>query len=539
MPTLTLFHRGLPILREELESSLTIGSHPQNDVCLLDGIEPQHARLEMTEEGLILMERDGPVYLNGRPIRGSDLVKAGDLFDIGAYRFQVTNSPAASRREKTATASLQERTSASPIPILHFLQPTKKKFRRSRLLIGRSEGCDVVLDNPFVSSQHAELFVRDGDYYLRDLHSRNGTFLNDFRVTERILPPAGAIRLGRCSLTYEIEKSSPEKAEEIPGIPLAPMRPGAPARLIVGKSRALRELTDRLKKIAPTDDTVLLLGETGVGKDLLAQYLHTENPKRRNFPFVVVNCATIPQTLADSQLFGHLKGAFSGAVGDHPGFFQQAHRGTLFLDEIGELPMESQARLLRILEDGTVRPVGGTRETAVDVRVVFATNRNLDQARYAGDFREDLFQRFDWILRVPALRERLEDLPFLVRHFLAGHSHTPLTLSGGVTEILRKLPWRGNIRELNRLTRRAITNALGRGATEIGLADFDLSELAEGTERPSATEARQSKREALAATLTKHKGNVTRSAKELGISRVTIHNWIKSGGINLEEFRNA
>lgn len=539
MPTLTLFHRGLPILREELESSLTIGCHPQNDVCLLDGIEPQHARLEMTEEGLILMERDGPVYLNGRPIRGSDVVKAGDLFDIGAYRFQVTDSPTTARREKTATASLQERIAASPIPILHFLQPTKKKFRRSRLLIGRSEGCDIVLDNPFVSSQHAELFVRDGDYYLRDLHSRNGTFLNDFRVTERVLPPAGAIRLGRTSLAYEIEKAALEKAEEIPGIPLAPMRPGAPARLIVGSSRALRELTDRLKKIAPTDDTVLLLGETGVGKDLLAQYLHTENPKRRNFPFVVVNCAAIPQTLADSQLFGHLKGAFSGAVGDHPGFFQQAHRGTLFLDEIGELPMESQARLLRVLEDGMIRPVGGTRETAVDVRVVFATNRNLDQARYAGDFREDLFQRFDWILRVPALRERLEDLPFLVRHFLASHSHTPLTLAGGVIEALRKVPWRGNIRELNRLTRRAITNALSRGATEIGLADFDVSELAEGAERPSATEARQSKREALAATLTKHRGNITRSAKELGISRVTIHNWIKAGGINLEEFRDA
>src|SRR5579885_2775751 len=198
MPTLAIFHRGLPILREDLESSLTIGSESDNDICLLDDVEPHHARLEMTEEGLVVVDRDGPVFLNGKPTGGSDLVKEGDLFDIGAYRFQVTDSPVV-KRDKTATASLQGEKSASSdtVPTIHFLNPIKKKFRRARLLIGRSDGCDFVVDNPYVSSKHAELFVNGGEYFIRDLHSRNGTFLNDFRVTERALPAAGTIRLGR------------------------------------------------------------------------------------------------------------------------------------------------------------------------------------------------------------------------------------------------------------------------------------------------------------------------------------------------------
>jgi len=538
MPTLTIFHRGLPILREDIETELTIGSEADNDVCLLDGVVPHHARIEMTDVGLVLVERDGQIFLNGKPIRGSDIVKEGDLFDVGSYRVQVSGSPAAVKRDKTATASLQDgKTShANVLPTIHFLTPIKKKFRRANVLIGRSDGCDLVLDNPYVSSKHAELFVDGGNYFLRDLHSRNGTFLNDFRVTERALPAAGTIRFGRFSLSYEVEKPNEDDTKEIEGISLSPLRPGTSGRMIVGKSKPFRSVIDKLKKIAPTNDTVLLLGETGVGKDLLAHYLHAENPKRRAYPFVVVNCATIPQTLADSQLFGHAKGSFTGAVGDYQGFFQQAHRGTLFLDEIGELPMESQARLLRVLEDGMIRPVGGTREIAVDVRIVFATNRDLDKSRYEGSFREDLFQRFDWIIQVPPLRERKEDIPLLVRYFLSTHAHTPLSVSPKVLEDLQRLPWRGNIRELNRATRRAITNALSRESTILERGDFDLPQLAEASSGDGASSAtiRKMKRESLSDALKKHKGNISHAANELNVSRVTIHKWIKEDKINFE-----
>lgn len=536
MLVLTIFHKGHPILRETLSHSLTIGNDPSNDVCLLDSVASNHARLDVTDEGIRLIERDGPVFVNGGRVAGSSLLKEGDLFDLGAYRFQVRNTGWI--REKTTTASVQGgRSATSVLSTIHFLSPIKKAFRRSSILIGRSPGCDLVLENGFVSSRHAEIFAQNGTYIIRDLHSRNGSFVNDFRVTERPLPSTGTIRLGRLDLTYEIETPRAAKKLEPDGIPLGGARQSGSPRVLIGRSAPFRSLLERLKKIAPSNDSVLLLGETGVGKDLLAQYLHQEHPKRRNQPLVVVNCATIPQALADSQLFGHLKGAFTGAIDDHHGFFQEAHRGTLFLDEIGDLPMESQARLLRVIEDGMIRPVGGNREIGVDVRLIFATNRDLDSARYDGGFREDLYQRFDWIIRVPPLRDRKEDIPQLATYFISQSSPGPLEPAPDVMNYLQSLPWRGNIRELHRAVRRAITQAMARESSIIERRDFEFERESDGASRPPVSKIRQEKRATLLETLRGHRGNISRSAKALGVSRVTIHQWIKDDGVDLERLR--
>ncbi|HEX5038383.1 MAG TPA: sigma 54-interacting transcriptional regulator [bacterium] len=547
MADLIVFHQGNPLLRESLERGLSIGRHRDNDVSLLDGVAPFHARLEVFDGNVVLAPKDGAVYLNGERLMASRALSDGDLFDLGGYRcqfFEATRSVLSPAADKTVTSSPESgKGSKRSLPVIHFLAPEKTRFRRSRLLIGRASSADLQIDNGYVSSQHAEIFFHDGEYRLRDLHSRNGTFLNDLRVTERVLPKEGTIRLGKLNVPYQIETGRDPVDIEIPGVTIPGIRAGEGDRMLVGSSKAFSALVEKLKKIAPTPDAVLLLGETGAGKDLIAQYLHAMNPKRKTQAFVPVNCAAIPQTLADSQLFGHVRGAFSGAVSDHKGFFQEANRGTLFLDEIGDLPMESQARLLRVIEDGYVRPVGGAREISLDVRLIFATNRDLDGNRSDGKFRDDLFQRFQWVVKIPPLRDRREDIPHLIRYFLQRHAPSPLKVGEETLAVLQRLPWPGNIRELNRAVRRAVTNAIGRGAETASLDDFEIETRpslpanSDG-ETPRATELRQQKRRSLKETLKALNGNISHAAKALGVSRVTIHKWINEDDIDVERMKS-
>lgn len=545
MADLIVFHQGRPLLRESLEAGLGIGRHRDNDVCLLDGVEPFHARIEPSDGRIVISPKEGPVFVNGEKLAGSRALADGDLFDLGSYRcqfFETTRSVLSPAADKTVTSPAETaKASKRSLPAIYFLTPQKTRFRRARMLIGRAPSADLCVDNGYVSSQHAEIFFHDGEYRLRDLHSRNGTYLNDVKVTERALPPEGTIRLGKFSLPYQIESASSLDEGDIPGAVIPGLRPGEGERMLVGASKAFAALLEKLRKIAPTHDAVLLLGETGTGKDLIAQYLHAMNPKRRPFAFVPVNCAAIPQTLAESQLFGHVRGAFSGAVGDHKGYFQEANKGTLFLDEIGDLPMESQARLLRVIEDGYVRPVGSSREIPLDLRLIFATNRDLGRSRDDGKFRDDLFQRFQWVVKIPPLRERREDIPHLVRYFLQKHAPSPVNVSEDTLGALKNLPWPGNIRELNRAVRRAITNALERGSETAALEDFEIEargpEIARlDGETPTATEIRGEKRKALKDTLKTYSGNISHAAKALGVSRVTIHKWINEDGIDPKKF---
>ena len=229
---------------------------------------------------------------------------------------------------------------------------------------------------------------------------------------------------------------------------------------IIGKSRSMRELFDMIQKVAASQSSVLILGESGTGKELAARSVHTCSP-RRSKPFVAVNCGAIPENLIESELFGHKKGSFTGAVSDRPGLFEQAEGGTLFLDEIGELPLLMQTKLLRVLQEREFKRVGDAQTRKADVRIISASNRDLESQVKEGTFREDLFYRLDVVqLVMPPLRERIEDIPLLVEYFCrkfhSGGQNKPATVTLGALKALMNHPFPGNIRELENCIERSL-----------------------------------------------------------------------------------
>ena len=242
---------------------------------------------------------------------------------------------------------------------------------------------------------------------------------------------------------------------------------------IIGKSKAIEEVRDMIGRVALLPSTVAIHGESGTGKELVARGIH-QLSDRADKPFVAINCGGFPENLLESELFGHKKGSFTGAVDDKEGLFVVANGGSLFLDEIGEMPLSLQVKLLRVLDDSLVMPVGGTTGIPVDVRIISATNRNLEQMTREGTFREDLFYRLNVIpITVPPLRERTDDIPLLARHFIANHTarmgRDPLGVSAEAEEALKNFRWPGNVRELENAMERAV--ALCRG-DEIQASDL-------------------------------------------------------------------
>ncbi|MBI5026487.1 MAG: sigma-54-dependent Fis family transcriptional regulator [Nitrospirae bacterium] len=225
---------------------------------------------------------------------------------------------------------------------------------------------------------------------------------------------------------------------------------------IIGKSPQMQELFSLIKKIAPSDANVLIEGESGSGKELVARAIHNLSIRKER-TFVAINCAAIPEGLLESELFGYMKGAFTGAVSNKQGLFEFADRGTLFLDEIGEMPFGLQAKILRVIEDGTFRRLGGTADIKVDVRIITATNKDLKETVTQGLFREDLYFRLNVLsIKIPPLRRRKEDIPVLIEHFLKKYSKGPKDISPDAMEVLINYPWRGNVRELENIIERSV-----------------------------------------------------------------------------------
>ena len=302
---------------------------------------------------------------------------------------------------------------------------------------------------------------------------------------------------------------------------------------LVGKSKPMRVVYDLVERVAPSTATVLIQGRSGTGKELVARAIHVNSP-RHDQPFVPVNCSAIPADLLESELFGHVKGSFTGAVADRKGLFMDADGGTLFLDEIGDMGSDLQAKLLRVLQDHKIRPVGGTKEVVVDVRLVAATNQILEQRVADGAFREDLFFRLNVIpIQLPELRQRAEDIPLLVDHFLvrygaqsAGHKR----ISHDAMAALVRYSWPGNVRELENAVERA--SVLCRD-DEIGLADLPdnvRSEQGGRLARLVQDEASlaEVERDYVELVLERHEGNQTRAAEVLGIDRRTLYRKLQS-----------
>ena len=386
--------------------------------------------------------------------------------------------------------------------------------------VGTDAGVDLRLSDDRVSGQHVAVRADRGRFAVRDLASTNGTWYEGSRVSEVQVGPGATVRVGRTTLRIEPE------AEPLDVPPSQSRRFGE----LVGESLAMREVFAVLERVAGADVTVLVEGETGTGKELVARALHDASARRPR-PFVAVDCGALPEALLDSELFGHVKGAFTGAAAPRAGLFVRADGGTLFLDELGRIPPSVQARLLRVLEERVVRPLGADRERPVDVRVVAASRDDLDAEVAAGRFRADLLYRLGVVrVRLPPLRARREDLPLLVAELLRRRGLDAARPSGPGMDRLHAHGWPGNVRELRNVIDRAV--ALAPGARSFA----DLAIRIDAAAAPPAddgvsvradlpyAEAREAvihtfERRYLADVLARNDGNITAAARDAQVDR--------------------
>ncbi len=417
------------------------------------------------------------------------------------------------------------------------------------LSIGREPGNNLVLTDPFVSARHARIDRRSNGYVLRDHQSRNGTYINGIRVTEAQLSLNDQIRFGE---TVFLFAEAPEVGPSL-----------------TSRNSAWDKQLKRLPAFAATDFAVLISGPSGTGKELLAKAVH-QHSARRNGPYISINCSALSESLIESELFGHVKGSFTGAVYDRKGAFEAARGGTLFLDEIGDLPLSLQPKLLRALENREIRPVGADRAVQTDARIIAATHKNLTQEVSAGRFREDLFYRLNVCqLQPPSLRERIEDFDHLFYSFARDFR---VRFSFDAIHRLRLHSWPGNIRELKNVVARAAAYMPGEyiqtqhieqlldksflppSALQSSLAHFSfegngrssysntqpisadlVASLTSTTTGPNVL--KEIEREMIIQRLLVNRGNQRRTAADLGIPKSTLHDRIRSYRIDIENLR--
>jgi len=406
-------------------------------------------------------------------------------------------------------------------------------LRQGEYRIGKGPDCDLVLEDNAVSRAHLELSL-DGDaVVVRDLGSRNGSFYRGARFDSIRVGPGAVLVVGRSEL--RIEETTPAHSALV-----STDRFGD----LVGAAPAMQRLYELLQRVSPTDASVLIQGETGTGKELVARALHQGSSRRRG-PFVVCDLGGVVSSLIESELFGHVRGAFTGADIERAGAFEAAQGGTVFLDEVGELDLAAQPRLLRALENREVKRVGASGWTPVDVRVVAATNRDLAADVSAGSFREDLYHRLAVVvIDLPPLRARREDIPLLVDHFLgeaaAAGGRRPPEIPEETMEALIAYDWPGNVRELRNVLERAL--AISAHAPSVDSTILGLSQSAPPASPPAADasipfhEAKERlvdawEREYVQALLDRCAGNVSAAARQGGLNRAYLHRLLKKHGL--------
>ena len=390
------------------------------------------------------------------------------------------------------------------------------------IVIGKDPTADIALDDPAVSWRHCEVKRTSAGVHIKDLESRNGTVVGGVAMESGLLFHGSTIRVGETEIYFLSDQEEEAGAD-------GPTSFGS----AVGTSPVMRKLFALLERLAPTDLSVTLIGETGTGKDVLARALHGAS-KRKDRDFVVFDAGSVAATLIESRLFGHTKGAFTGAISDHQGQFEAANGGTLFLDEIGELNLELQPKLLRALEQRTIVRLGGSTEIPVDVRIISATNRELTTEVEEGRFREDLFFRLGVaVVRVPPLRDRREDIPLLVQAF-SEDLPRKVTFSNAAIAVLQAQQWPGNVRELKNVL------ALAAAVSESDVLEpRDFLSFSKQRTRaktldglPLAGRTLDSiEANAIRQTLEDCNGNKTHAAKALGIASSTLYEKLKKYGL--------
>jgi DNA-binding NtrC family response regulator len=410
--------------------------------------------------------------------------------------------------------------------------------------VGKATENDLAITDETVSRVHFEI-VRDAKgYLLRDLKSTNGTFLDGAEIKEAYIRAGSVVGAGAVELKF-----TPFEER----IEILPSEKEALAEM-VGRSASMREIFGLIERIAPTDATVLIEGETGTGKDMIARGLHSLS-KRANAPFIVVDCGAVAGTLIESELFGHEKGSFTGAVAARQGAFELASGGTVFLDELGELSLDLQPKLLRVLEQRELRRVGGSKTLKVDLRVIAATRKDLRSEVEKGKFREDLYFRLNVVpITAPPLRERREDIPLLLGHFLAKLAPPGLpvpVLTDGTRAALVAHDWPGNVRELRNVIERALALGTDPSVLVAPLGDSIRTsssagsggggpEVAEFEPGVSFRDTKEKWNEAferryLTWLLRRAEGNISKAARDADMDRKYLHKLIRKYGIDAKE----
>jgi transcriptional regulator of acetoin/glycerol metabolism len=389
----------------------------------------------------------------------------------------------------------------------------------------------IHLPDSRVSSRHARIVREGAGFVVEDLGSRNGTRVNGARIEAPTPVEDGdLVEVGHTILRYRAAVAGPVAAPADLDCAIAD-----PAIALATLDPSLAHRVAMLERVARSETAVLVLGETGTGKEVVARAIHRLSGRRG--PLVAVNCGALPPTLLEAQLFGHVRGAFSGAVGDSPGLLRTADGGTLLLDEVGDLPPLSQAALLRALQEHEIVPVGGVRPIKVDLRVVAATHRPLARLVARGEFRGDLFARLSgFTFAIPSLRARREDIGVLVAVLACAPSHR-LTPAAG--RALLRYDWPLNVRELHQTLEVAATLAEGSA--------IDLVHLPEAVARAASFPPAEARAVAtgdplcdgLVASLTRHRGNVAAVARELGKARMQVHRWMRRFGLEAGSFRQS
>jgi DNA-binding NtrC family response regulator len=449
----------------------------------------------------------------------------------------MTRARLASDSPKSATTgplSATDPRSARRQLVLRWVHPSELpslSLSSSLIDIGREPSNDVVVDQPSTSRHHARIELRGSALAISDRGSRNGVFVDGVRVAQAPLLPGTVVRLGE--LVGVVVEQAPG------GLPHArELSPG-----LFG-SGALEWPLELARRVAPSSLSVLLLGESGTGKELFARAVHEQSG--RSGPLVALSCAALSESLLDAELFGHERGAFTGAERARLGFVRAADRGTLFLDEVGELSLTAQAKLLRVLEERVVTPVGSFTAHPVDFRLVGATHRSLPEMVADGTFRADLFARMEGaVIRLPPLRERREDVAALFRAFTRNALGRALPrISARLIERLCVYDWPRNVREL----RQAAERLVALHGREVEWRCRHLGELGEshptsgppgpGESGPASPgRGSQPPREQLEAALDGSFGNVAAAARQLGVSKQTLYRWLSEQGVTLQRFR--
>ena len=403
--------------------------------------------------------------------------------------------------------------------------------------IGSGPHNDLVIDDSTVSKRHCEIIVEESGYQIRDLNSTNGTLVQGVRVSSAHLAPGSEIQLGKSRIVFCPLQDSND----------IPLSPNESLGKIVGRSIPMRRIFYLVETYAPSDATIMVTGETGTGKEILAEEIHNFST-RKDKPFIVIDCAAISKELIESELFGHVKGAFTGANADRQGAFELADGGTVFLDEIGDLSPDLQPKLLRVLEKREIRRVGSNKVNKIDVRIISATNRNLAHEVNEGRFREDLFYRLSVVhLELPPLRRRREDVPLLVKRFITQlHGENAINQiadSDRTMDILKRHEWPGNVRELRNLIELAfysekrpvnLSAFLSIGTLRAGRANAE-PDATFSTDKPFKDAKNdlieEFEKAYLNDLLARNRQNISRSAREAGIERAYLQRLIRKYGM--------